>query len=142
ETAVAVNLDEPCEQPLDEAIEARTIRVARHLDALPGRERRVDFRAQDIETMPQRVDRALVGVCTRQGRDRVELFQQLRDRRFEIQRLRHRVLTRSLQGNRPVSDDLLDLGDEGRRGPHADLLRYIRADTQGLRSRGYFDFER
>src|SRR5262249_8748371 len=89
EAAVAMDLGEAGEQPLDEVLEAGAIRVPRDLDALPRRQRAVQLRANRVDAAAERLDLAIARKRRRQRVQRVDLFQQRRDRFLEVERIWH-----------------------------------------------------
>ena len=89
EPAIAVDLGEAGEQPLDEVLDAGTIRMARDEDALPGRQRLVQLAAHRLETTVERFDLAIACVGPRQLRQRLDLLQDDRDRLFEVECFRN-----------------------------------------------------
>ncbi len=87
-TAIAVNLGEPGEQPLDEVLEAGPLRMPRDGDALPRRERTVKIGADRFDAAPQRLDFTIARVGARQGRQRLDLLQENGDRLLEVEGFR------------------------------------------------------
>ncbi len=88
---VAVNLDEAAEEPLDEVLEAGTVRMPRHQDPLPRRQRLVEIPAHRLETPLQRLDLAIARIGLRQLVERVDLLEDDSDRLFEVECLRRHL---------------------------------------------------
>ena len=86
--AIAVDLDKVGEQQLDEIIEARTLRMASDLDALPRGQRRVEISPDDVDATPECVHLPLTGVGARQLVERVDLLEQRGDRFLEFEDFR------------------------------------------------------
>ena len=84
-----MELDEVFEQELEEVARVRTLRVARQLRALPGRQARVGLLAKarqavlELRNLVARLGHILVGL---EGRNAVL---QLEQRLLEIKRVRH-----------------------------------------------------
>ena len=123
EAAVAVDLGEPGEQPLDEVLEARPVRDGARPARAATASATCRARARTDSMRPlQRLDLAIARVGLRQHASSASIsFSSDGDRLFEVERFRHGHERRSSQLHRPGADDLLHLGDQRRRGPHADL---------------------
>src|SRR5262249_54201585 len=94
--AIAVDLHEVVQMPTDERVEAGTGGMARDEHALPWGQRRVDLRTGRLDASLERDHLPVPRVRGRLQRERLELFQQLGDRFFEIQGFwRHTAIQRS-----------------------------------------------
>ena len=101
EPAVAVQLDEIGEEPIDVVEHVGPARVARHEHALPGRELAVDLRPGGAQLLIQALELPLARVGARQRRQRVHLLQQRRERFFELECLsRHRFCISTAEAQR------------------------------------------
>ncbi len=91
EATIAVNLDEPGEEPLHVFLEARTVGMTGHLHALPRGQRGVQGRARGLDAAPEQDDLAFARVGARLPLEEIDFLQQRRDWLFEIEGFsRHR----------------------------------------------------
>ena len=89
EAAIAVQLVEVGEQPLDVVERVRPVRVPRHQHALPRRQGLEDLGADLVGAPPQRLDRLLALRRLRQHAEGFDLLQQDADRFFEFEQFSH-----------------------------------------------------
>ncbi len=89
ETAIAVELVEAGEQPLDVVERIRPVWMPRDEDALPGRQVRVELHADLVGARAQRCDRPLALRRPRQHAQGFDLLQQNANGFFEFEKVGH-----------------------------------------------------
>ena len=132
--AIAVNLDEAGEQPLDEVLEARAVRVPRDQHALPRRQRaRRDRRAATRGGARSES----ISLIARVGAGAAAMSASISFRSDAIGSSKSSVSGHTVTDDLtcsdtdPVADDLLDFGDQRRGGTDADLVRRRRPGRAG-----------
>src|SRR2546422_409483 len=84
-TAIAVDLDEIREQPVDEIFEVGPARMARDEHPLPRRQRAIELGADRLDAPPQHLDLTIARVGARLERQRLDLLQENGDRLLEFE---------------------------------------------------------
>ncbi len=95
EAAIAVQLDEVGEQALDVVERGRARRVPRHLHALPRRQVAVEIAAHGVDAAFEPRDLLVAILAGLERGKRLDLLQQLADRFFEFEEVRHSRVRRS-----------------------------------------------